>query len=67
MTTKGYAFGVKQHGWNPLPTLLWQRNCYERITRDYQSLNQIPHYIAQNSLQWHLARKSPNAIVADDR
>ncbi len=60
MTTKRYADGVKQLGWPPFPGRLWQRNYYEHIIRDEESLNRIREYIANNPLQWDLDRENPN-------
>jgi putative transposase len=59
MTTKHYADGVKQRGWPPFPGQLWQRNYYEHIIRDEQSLNRIRQYIADNPAQWALDRENP--------
>ena len=67
MTTKRYAVGVKQHGWQPFPGRLWQRNYYEHIIRDDESLNRIRQYIAENPLHWYLDRENPNAIGVDDQ
>ena len=67
MTTKRYAVGVKQHGWQPFPGRLWQRNYYEHIIRDDESLNRIRQYIAENPLRWYLDRENPNAIGVDDQ
>jgi len=41
---------------------IWQRNYYEHIIRDDESLNQIRQYIAENPLRWYLDRENPNAI-----
>jgi len=59
MTTKQYADGVKQSGWSPFPGQLWQRNYYEHIIRDEESLNCIRQYIADNPAQWALDRENP--------
>lgn len=59
MTTKRYADGVKRSGWLPFPGQLWQRNYYEHIIRDEESLNRIRQYIADNPVQWALDRENP--------
>lgn len=59
MTTKHYADGVKQAGWSPFPGQLWQRNYYEHIIRDEDSLNRIRQYITDNPAQWALDRENP--------
>jgi len=65
MTTKLYADGVKQLGWQPFPGRLWQRNYYEHIIRNDDSLNRIREYIAANPLRWHLDRENPKAMGQD--
>jgi REP element-mobilizing transposase RayT len=46
---------------------VWQRNYYEHIIRDDESLNRIRQYIAENPLRWYLDRENPNAIGVDDQ
>lgn len=38
---------------------VWQRNYYEHIIRNEESLNRIRQYIADNPLQWALDRENP--------
>ncbi len=38
---------------------LWQRNYYEHIIRDEDSLNRIREYIMHNPLSWSLDRENP--------
>jgi hypothetical protein len=38
---------------------LWQRNYYEHIIRDDESLNSIREYITNNPLQWEMDRENP--------
>jgi len=38
---------------------LWQRNYYEHIIRDKQSLNRIRHYIKTNPKNWETDRNNP--------
>lgn len=59
LTTKRYADGVKQYGWTPFPGRVWQRNYYEHIIRNNESLNRIRAYIINNPLQWELDRENP--------
>jgi putative transposase len=63
MTTKRYADGVKQRGWPPFPDHLWQRNYYEHIIRDEESLNDIRQYIVDNPTQWELDRENPASAL----
>lgn len=39
---------------------IWQRNYYEHIIRDDESLNRIREYIINNPMQWALDRKNPD-------
>jgi putative transposase len=52
MTTKRYADGVKQAGWAPFPGRLWQRNYYEHIIRNDESMHRLRQYIADNPARW---------------
>ncbi len=52
LTTARYREGVENHDWPPFPGRLWQRNYYEHIIRDENSLNKIREYIIQNPLRW---------------
>jgi putative transposase len=45
---------------------VWQRNYYEHIIRNEESLNRIREYILQNPLRWHLDRENPERIGTDD-
>ena len=38
---------------------VWQRNYYEHIIRNDESLNHIREYILTNRLRWHLDRENP--------
>jgi len=46
MTTNDYMRGVKTQGWPPFHGKLWQRNYYEHVIREDESLNRIRQYIA---------------------
>jgi putative transposase len=59
ITTVRYTHGVKHHGWLPFRGRLWQRNYYEHIIRDDESLNSIREYITNNLLQWEMDRENP--------
>ncbi|MCI0406633.1 MAG: transposase [candidate division Zixibacteria bacterium] len=52
ITTHEYVNGITQDNWPPFPGRLWQRNYYEHIIRDEDSLNKIREYIIQNPLRW---------------
>ena len=38
---------------------LWQRNYYEHIIRNEETLNRVREYILTNQLRWHLDRENP--------
>jgi len=40
---------------------VWQRNYYEHVVRNEESLNHIRHYIIDNPQRWALDRENPNA------
>lgn len=66
MTTKRYADGVKRNGWPPFPGRLWQRNYYEHIIRNEESLNRIRQYIADNPARWVQDRDNPGIAGSED-
>jgi putative transposase len=41
---------------------VWQRNYYEHIIRDDNSLYAIRQYIANNPMRWPFDRENPNAV-----
>ena len=57
--TVEYIRGVKRKGWLPFHQRLWQRNYYEHIVRDENSLTRIREYIINNPLQWDMDRDNP--------
>ncbi|GBD25830.1 hypothetical protein HRbin30_01155 [bacterium HR30] len=65
MTTNEYIRGVKQSGWPPFNGRLWQRNYYEHIIRNDESLNRIRQYIADNPRRWAFDRENPAAIAPE--
>lgn len=52
MTTNEYIRGVKQSGWSPFSSRLWQRNYYEHIIRNQRSFDEIVMYIHDNPIHW---------------
>jgi putative transposase len=44
---------------------VWQRNYYEHIIRNEESLTQIRQYILNNPGQWEFDRENPNAVLAN--
>jgi REP element-mobilizing transposase RayT len=46
---------------------VWQRNYFEHIIRDDESLHHIRQYIVENPLRWHLDAENPNAIGTDEQ
>ncbi|MFH0939132.1 MAG: transposase [Planctomycetota bacterium] len=60
MTTNEYIRGVKTSGWPTFRGRLWQRNYYEHIIRNDESLQRIQRYIAENPLRWEMDRENPN-------
>lgn len=52
ITTNTYIHGVKQYGWAPFHTRLWQRNYYEHIIRNQRSYDEISCYILENPIHW---------------
>ncbi|WP_350343439.1 transposase [Proteinivorax tanatarense] len=55
-TTNQYGTLVKQDGWKPYKTRLWQRGYYEHVIRNEHSLNKLRNYIINNPLKWKLDR-----------
>jgi putative transposase len=49
---------IKQTG---TPDFAWQRNYYEHVVRDEESLNQIRRYILDNPVRWEFDRENPAA------
>jgi putative transposase len=44
---------------------VWQRNYYEHVIRDEESLNRIREYIATNARRWDLDRENLQATAKD--
>ena len=66
MTTNAYIAGVRNLEWQPFPGKLWQRDYYEHIVRDEESLNRIREYMRDNPARWHLDRENPNRTGDDE-
>ena len=63
MTTNEYMRGVKTLGWTSFRGQLWQRNYYDHVIRDDDSLNRIRQYIIDNPARWASDRENP-AVTA---
>jgi REP element-mobilizing transposase RayT len=63
MTTNEYIRGVKSSGWQRIRGQLWQRNYYDHIIRDDDSLTRIRQYIIDNPAQWESDRENPALTV----
>jgi len=63
LTTVCYTHGIKTYRWPPFRHHLWQRNYYEHIIRNEESLNRIREYIVNNPIQWDLDRENPVGAV----
>ena len=59
LTTKRYADGIKQSGWTPFHRRVWQRNYYEHVIRDGESLDRIRQYIITNPVRWAVHGEHP--------
>ena len=59
LTTKRYMDSVNHYAWLPFPGRLWQRNYYEHIIRDEESLQQIRQYVFDNPARWAFDRENP--------
>jgi REP element-mobilizing transposase RayT len=65
MTTNEYIRGVKAASWPSFNGRLWQRNYYEHIIRDEDSLNSIRQYIVDNPARWAFDRENPAATAPE--
>ena len=61
LTTVEYVRGVKTLNWPPFHGRLWQRNYYEHIVRDPESMGRIRQYIVDNPSQWPFDYENPMA------
>ncbi len=65
MTTNEYVRRIKTLGWIPFHRRLWQRNYYEHVVRDEESLNRIRQYMLDNPARWEFDRENPAATAPD--
>jgi putative transposase len=65
MTTNEYIRGVKTASWPSFNGRLWQRNYYEHIIRNEESLNRIRQYILDNLARGAFDRENPEATAPD--
>ena len=65
MTTNEYVRGIKRLRWVPFQGRLWQRNYYEHILRDEESLERVRQYITDNPARWTSDRENPWATAPD--
>ena len=52
LTINNYIKNVHQNHWQPFDQKLWQRNYYEHIIRNEESLHTISEYIINNPQNW---------------
>ncbi len=52
ITTHEYIKGVKNSNWPPFDKKIWQRNYYEHVIRNDESLYETREYIINNPMNW---------------
>ncbi len=62
-TTVAYTRGFNTQGWSPFRGRLWQRNYFEHIVRNEESLHRIRQYITDNPAHWTDDPENPQRIV----
>jgi REP element-mobilizing transposase RayT len=67
MTTNEYIRGVRNRAWPAFRGRLWQRNYYESIIRDEDSLNRVRAYVSANPARWLTDRDNQNPIHGTER
>jgi REP element-mobilizing transposase RayT len=67
LTTARYRDGVVHHAWPAFRGRLWQRNYYEQIIRDEDSLNRVRAYVSANPARWLTDRDNQNPIHGIER
>ena len=60
VSTDEYITGVKQSGWPAFDGKLWQRNYYEHVIRNEESLEEIRTYILHNPQKWKDDPENPS-------
>ncbi|MEI6276061.1 MAG: transposase [Prolixibacteraceae bacterium] len=66
MTTNEYIRGVRNLGWHRFEGKLWQRDYWDDVIRDDQSLVRIAEYILRNPEKWEEDQLNPDTLN-DDR
>ena len=66
LATVEYVRGAEGLGWPPFPGRLWQRNYYEHIVRNDESLRRIRRYVLDNPARWSFDRENPLAVKPED-
>jgi REP element-mobilizing transposase RayT len=61
ITTDCYIRGVYNAGWLPFDRRVWQRNYWEHIIRDQETLERIRAYIQNNPATWEEDQLHPDA------
>lgn len=67
MITNEYIVNVKSQNWNAFNKRLFQRNYYEHIIRNNESLNRIRHYILTNPDRWEKDIENPKNMYEKGR
>jgi len=52
---------VKEYGWVRFNNRLWQRNYFEHVIRNEESLHRIRQYVLDNPARWEFDRENPAA------
>ncbi len=65
LTTVLYTRGIRQSAWLAFSGRLWQRNYYEHIIHNEESLNRIRQYILDNPARWAFDRENPLATAPE--
>jgi len=63
--TVEYILGVKTHAWPAFHGRLWQRNYYEHVIRNDESLDRIRQYIYDNPARWAHDPDNPHTTAPD--
>ena len=63
LVTVEYIRGVKKLHWPPFEGRLLQRDYYEHIVRDDESLDRIREYIQNNPAEWDWDAENPNRVI----
>jgi len=64
---KRYIEGVKRFSWASLATRFWQRNYFEHVIRNEESLNRIRQYILDHPAKWEFDRENPLAPLLESK